>query len=69
MVEQISRDERDHARVAAPVVTQVKNESVDMRQETHRRCDGRTAYFRSGEAVEFQITYVFLEDFELLEGT
>jgi rubrerythrin len=29
VIEQVSRDERNHARIAAAVVTQVKNESID----------------------------------------
>src|SRR3981081_1103421 len=68
VIEQVSRDERNHARITAPVVTQVKNESIDMRQELHRRCDSRTADFRSREGVEFHITHVFRENLELLEG-
>src|SRR5512147_1452192 len=68
VIEQISRDERNHARITAPVVTQVKNEGIYMRKEIHRRCDCRTANFRSGEGVEFHIAHVFRENLELLEG-
>src|SRR4029077_12232054 len=57
-----------HARIAAPVVTQVKNESIGIRQEIHRRCHGRTADFRSSEGIEFHITHVFRENLQLLEG-